>query len=112
MGLDSLQRPHLTFSHAVSSNHIPVINILKLSSRTVELVQTHPTHPTCHSPAVPLLAIREKKELRNNQFGESFGSQILETPFVRAIEYAEATILIVDRDAGSLTRSWRPDTSG
>ncbi|CAK9014353.1 unnamed protein product [Durusdinium trenchii] len=42
----------------------------------------------------------------NNQFGESFGSQILETPFVRAIEYAEATILIVDRDAGSLTRSW------
>jgi hypothetical protein len=42
----------------------------------------------------------------NNQFGESFGSEIIGTPFVRAIESAEATILIVDRDAGSLTRSW------
>eukprot|EP00435_Cladocopium_sp_Y103_P062751 s510_g24.t1 len=42
----------------------------------------------------------------NNQFGESFGSEIIHTPFVRAIESAEATILIVDRDAGSLTRSW------
>ena len=42
----------------------------------------------------------------NNQFGEYFGSRIMDTPFARAIMNADATILIVDRDAGSLTRSW------
>ena len=42
----------------------------------------------------------------NNQFGENFGCRILETPFVKAVENAEATVLIVDRDAGSLARSW------
>ena len=42
----------------------------------------------------------------NNQFGENFGARIVDTPFVRAVEFAEATILMVDRDAGSLRRSW------
>ncbi|CAE7748933.1 SPY [Symbiodinium sp. CCMP2592] len=42
----------------------------------------------------------------NNQFGENFGATIMDTPFVRAVEFAEATILMVDRDAGSLRRSW------
>ena len=42
----------------------------------------------------------------NNQFGEAFGATILQTPFVKAVEMAEATILMVDRDAGSLRRSW------
>ncbi|CAE7254436.1 unnamed protein product [Symbiodinium natans] len=42
----------------------------------------------------------------NNQFGENLGDSIMETPFVRAIEFAEVTILMVDRDAGSLRRSW------
>eukprot|EP00438_Fugacium_kawagutii_P031870 Skav224123 [mRNA] locus=scaffold2427:317724:322270:- [translate_table: standard] len=42
----------------------------------------------------------------NNQFGENLGDSIMETPFVKAIEFAEATILMVDRDAGSLRRSW------
>lgn len=37
----------------------------------------------------------------NNQFGEAFGATILQTPFVKAVEMAEATILMVDRDAGS-----------
>ncbi|CAJ1399597.1 unnamed protein product [Effrenium voratum] len=42
----------------------------------------------------------------NNQFGESFGAGILQTPFVKAIQKADATILVIDRDAGSLRRSW------
>eukprot|EP00434_Breviolum_minutum_P041935 symbB.v1.2.037309.t1/scaffold5471.1/size26785/4 len=42
----------------------------------------------------------------NNQFGEAFGATILQTPFVKAVEMADATILMVDRDAGSLRRSW------
>lgn len=42
----------------------------------------------------------------NNQFGEDFGASIRDTPFVQAVQQAEATILMVDRDAGSLRRSW------
>ncbi|CAJ1370192.1 unnamed protein product [Effrenium voratum] len=42
----------------------------------------------------------------NNQFGEDFGANIRDTPFVQAIQQADATILMVDRDAGSLRRSW------
>ena len=33
----------------------------------------------------------------NNQFGEDFGASIRDTPFVKAIQQAEATILVVDR---------------
>ena len=42
----------------------------------------------------------------NNQFGEDFGASIASTPFVKAIREAETTILMVDREAGSLKRSW------
>eukprot|EP00435_Cladocopium_sp_Y103_P063560 s207_g25.t1 len=42
----------------------------------------------------------------NNQFGEDFGASMRDTPFVQAIQQADATILMVDRDAGSLRRSW------
>ena len=44
--------------------------------------------------------------LQEFSFGEDLGASIMETPFVKAIEFAEATILMVDRDAGSLKRSW------
>ena len=40
------------------------------------------------------------------QFGENFGPTLGESPFFHAVALAEATVLVVDRDAGSLTRIW------
>eukprot|EP00930_Biecheleria_cincta_P084078 TRINITY_DN73572_c0_g1_i1.p1 TRINITY_DN73572_c0_g1~~TRINITY_DN73572_c0_g1_i1.p1 ORF type:complete len:720 (-),score=111.46 TRINITY_DN73572_c0_g1_i1:194-2353(-) len=43
----------------------------------------------------------------NSQFGEDFGSRLEESPFHKAITVAEwGTVLVVDREAGSLQRSW------
>lgn len=42
----------------------------------------------------------------NNQFGENLGVGIESCPFVAAVQTADMTILIVDRDKGSLSRSW------
>eukprot|EP00931_Biecheleriopsis_adriatica_P124358 TRINITY_DN9948_c0_g1_i4.p1 TRINITY_DN9948_c0_g1~~TRINITY_DN9948_c0_g1_i4.p1 ORF type:complete len:824 (-),score=147.49 TRINITY_DN9948_c0_g1_i4:137-2608(-) len=42
----------------------------------------------------------------NNQFGEAFGTRIMDTPFVKAVANAELTVLLVDRSAGSLSRTW------
>lgn len=42
----------------------------------------------------------------NSQFGENFGPTLEESPFFRAISVAEGTVLVVDREAGSLTRIW------
>ena len=42
----------------------------------------------------------------NNQFGEDFGLCIEDGPFYKAVMKAEGTILIVDRDAESLSRIW------
>jgi len=42
----------------------------------------------------------------NNQFGENFGRYLCDGPFMKAMEVAEITVVIVDRDAGSLQRSW------
>eukprot|EP00913_Durusdinium_trenchii_P023514 g22091.t1 len=42
----------------------------------------------------------------NSQFGENFGPALEESPFFRAISMAEATVLVVDREAGALTRIW------
>ena len=42
----------------------------------------------------------------NSQFGEDFGSTLEESPFYCAISVAEETVLVVDRDGGSLTRIW------
>lgn len=40
------------------------------------------------------------------QFGENFGSKLEDCPFVQALNHAELMVLVVDREAGSLTRSW------
>jgi len=42
----------------------------------------------------------------NNQFGEDFGSKIMECPFIQAVQSARITVLIVDRYQGSLARTW------
>ena len=42
----------------------------------------------------------------NSQFGENFGSTLEESPFYCAISVAEGTVLVVDREGGSLTRIW------
>merc|ERR1712107_96180 len=43
----------------------------------------------------------------NSQFGEEFGTRLVDSPFAQAVHAAAwGTILIVDRDAGSLKRSW------
>ena len=40
------------------------------------------------------------------QFGEDFGTCLSETPFGKAVMKSKRTILVVDRDASSLSRSW------
>merc|ERR1711933_671866 len=43
----------------------------------------------------------------NTQFGENFGEHIVDCPFAQVIRRAaSSTILIVDREAGSLERTW------
>ena len=42
----------------------------------------------------------------NSQFGENFGAKLEASPFYCAISMAEGTVLVVDRDAGSLSRIW------
>ena len=42
----------------------------------------------------------------NNQFGEDFGSGLRESPFYMAVQASTETVLVVDRDASSLTRIW------
>ncbi|CAE7785451.1 ANKRD44 [Symbiodinium sp. CCMP2456] len=42
----------------------------------------------------------------NSQFGEHFGPTLEESPFFHAISLAKGTVLVVDRDAHSLTRIW------
>eukprot|EP00930_Biecheleria_cincta_P027505 TRINITY_DN19311_c0_g3_i1.p1 TRINITY_DN19311_c0_g3~~TRINITY_DN19311_c0_g3_i1.p1 ORF type:complete len:624 (+),score=88.99 TRINITY_DN19311_c0_g3_i1:60-1931(+) len=41
-----------------------------------------------------------------NQKGEVVGTKIMDTPFMKAISKAELTVLLVDRSAGSLRRTW------
>ena len=42
----------------------------------------------------------------NSQFGEDFGPNLEASPYYSAISMAEGTVLVVDRDAGSLSRIW------
>eukprot|EP00927_Polykrikos_kofoidii_P055711 TRINITY_DN49925_c0_g1_i1.p1 TRINITY_DN49925_c0_g1~~TRINITY_DN49925_c0_g1_i1.p1 ORF type:complete len:777 (+),score=139.55 TRINITY_DN49925_c0_g1_i1:80-2410(+) len=42
----------------------------------------------------------------NSQFGEDFGVGLRQSPFFKAIQVATTTLLVVDRDGGSLTRIW------
>ena len=42
----------------------------------------------------------------NNQFGEDFGLGLRESPFYMAVQASSETVLVVDRDASSLTRIW------
>lgn len=42
----------------------------------------------------------------NNQFGEDFGANLAECPFIRVLNVVSTTIMIVDRFQGSLTRTW------
>ncbi|CAE7291540.1 TERF2IP [Symbiodinium natans] len=42
----------------------------------------------------------------NCQFGENFGSKLMDCPFIRTLKTVDLTVLIVDSQAGSLTRTW------
>lgn len=85
------QRPHLMISHWWGGRFADFISAVD------QIVEDR---------ALSICTVLWICTFANNQFGESFGARIMDTPFARAIEMAEATILIVDRDAGSLTRSW------
>jgi len=41
-----------------------------------------------------------------NQFGEDLGDSIKECPFIKVINLVDVTVLVVDRLAGSLKRTW------
>lgn len=42
----------------------------------------------------------------NCQFGENFGSKLMDCPFIRTLKTVDLTVLVVDYQAGSLTRTW------
>jgi len=42
----------------------------------------------------------------NCQFGEDFGVALIQCPFLKALKTVQLTVLVVDRRAASLTRSW------
>ena len=56
--------------------------------------------------AVAEIVSRWMRAVQCNQFGEDFGSTIEQGPFCKAITLAQSTVLLVDRNADSLSRSW------
>mmetsp|Transcript_63345 Transcript_63345/g.151132 ORF Transcript_63345/g.151132 Transcript_63345/m.151132 type:complete len:757 (+) Transcript_63345:61-2331(+) len=42
----------------------------------------------------------------NCQFGEKFGSKLIDCPFIQALKQVDLTVMVVDYAAGSLTRTW------
>lgn len=41
-----------------------------------------------------------------DRFGENFGNKLMDCPFIRTLKTVDLTVLIVDYQAGSLTRTW------
>ncbi|CAK9070895.1 Repressor/activator protein 1 homolog (Telomeric repeat-binding factor 2-interacting protein 1) [Durusdinium trenchii] len=40
------------------------------------------------------------------QFGENFGNKLMDCPFIQTLKTVDLTVLIVDYQAGSLSRTW------
>ena len=86
------QLPHILFSHAWAGKFRDFMAVVRSLARNRWLSLT---------TAVWVCTFA------NNQFGQEFGDRLDDSPFVKAIKAATAgTVLIVDRSAISLERSW------